>query len=127
VFTSIGNVNLLHTTTQNHARLKKYPLNAFSDDLWEEIYSTFRRQHVPCLPRESAADSLDRHEIQTTKRGIEISGKISFLPKCQWYPLKLCLASPNFSSLEGVTIAKLRRAAIVDSHLEGGTLSVTVE
>lgn len=90
-----------------------------------EVSAIFRKADLSCLPRGASEDGIEPHEIQTTKRGIEISGKIWFLPN-SLYSLKLCLARPNFSSIEGVTVAKLREATITGSRLEGETLSITI-
>ena len=63
--------------------------------------------------------------VETTKRGVEISGSSWFLPTAN-YDLEFCLARPSFSSVESVTVAKLKKAIITESDLEGGTLRIVV-
>ena len=84
------------------------------------------------MPRGAASDGLDPIEIQSTKRGVEIHGGIWFLPGGQGspnprYELNLCLARPRFSSIESVTVEKLKSANISEAALEEGLLSITIE
>ena len=97
----------------------------FAKEIWQEIEFIFWREQVPCLPSGTTGDGIEPVNIETTKRGVEISGTIWFLPDGS-YDLSLCLLRPGFSSIESVSVSKLRRAAIVDSSLEGHTLTITV-
>jgi hypothetical protein len=106
--------------------LKKYPTSAFSKSIWQEIDFDFMREPVPCLPLGTSGDGLIPIGIEATKRGVEISGTIWFLPSAS-YDLSLCLARPSFSSIESVSVSKLRRAVITDSHLENHSLKITLE
>jgi len=105
--------------------LKKYSASVFAKEIWQEIEFIFWRERVPCLPSGSTGDGIDPVNIETTKRGVEISGTIWFLPAGN-YDLSLCLSRPGFSTIESVSVSKLRRAAITDSSLEGHTLMITV-
>jgi hypothetical protein len=105
--------------------LNQYPTSAFTEDIWQEIDFIFWRELVPCLPFGVTPDGIEPVTIETTKRGIEISGTMSFLPAGS-YDLALCLSRPSFSSIESVSVLKLRRAAITNSSLEGHTLMITV-
>lgn len=112
-------------------RVQKYPTSAFPAEIWEEIESIFWRHEVPCLPRGAACDGLDPLEIETTKRGVEIHGGIWFLTGGRGSPsprfeVNLCLSRPRFSSIESVTVERLRTAVLFDSALEDGLLWVTV-
>ena len=70
-------------------------------------------------------DGIDADSIETTKRGVEISGTIWFLSTGK-YALHLCLSRPGFSSIESVSVSKVRRTTITDSSLERCTLKITV-
>jgi hypothetical protein len=105
--------------------LKKYSTSVFAKDIWQEIEFIFWRERVPCLPSGTTGDGVEPLNIETTKRGVEISGTIWFLPAGS-YDLYLCLSRPSFSSIESVSVSKLRKAAITDSSLEGHTLKITV-
>jgi hypothetical protein len=96
----------------------------FSREIWQEIEGIFWREGVPCLP-DRATDGIGPEFIETTKRGVEISGVMWFLPTGR-YQFSLCLSRPWFSSMESVTISKLRRTTILDCCFEGQTLSFTV-
>jgi hypothetical protein len=106
-------------------RLKKHSTSAFTEDIWREIDFIFWRELVPCLPSGVTPDGIDPVTIETTKRGVEITGTMSLLPAGS-YDLALCLSRPGFSSIESVSVSKLRRAAITDSSLKGHTLMITV-
>lgn len=105
--------------------MKKYSTGVFAEDLWQEIEFLFWRERVPCLPVGTTGDGVRPLTIETTKRGVEIYGMIEFLPVGS-YDLHLCLSRPSFSSIESVSVSKLRRAAITDSGLEGHILRITV-
>jgi hypothetical protein len=105
--------------------LKEYPTSAFSEEIWQEIDFIFWRESVSCLPAGRTGDGVEPVNVETTKRGIEISGRISFLPEGS-YDLELCLSRPDFSSIESVSVARLRQAVIVECGLEGRTLRVVV-
>ncbi len=83
------------------------------------------------MPRGAAFDGLDPVEVQSTKRGVEIHGEIWFLPGGRGspnprYELNLCLARPWFSSIESVTVEKLKSSTISESALEEGLLSIAI-
>jgi hypothetical protein len=105
--------------------LKKHPKNVFAEDIWQEIEFIFWRERIPCLPSGTTPDGVEPVFIETTKRGVEISGTMSFLPTGS-YDLNLCLSRPGFSTIESVGISKLRRATIIDSCLENRALKITV-
>jgi hypothetical protein len=105
--------------------MRKYPTSVFASEIWQEIEFIFWREHVPCLPFGTSGDGIEPVNIETTKRGVEISGTIWFLPAGN-YDLSLCLLRPGFSSIESVSVLKLRNAVIADSTLEGRTLTITV-
>ena len=102
-----------------------------SDEIWKEIHFLFWRK-IECLPDGASGDGIDPHEVVTTKRGIEITGKIWFLPggwssQLPEYSLELCLSRPQFSSIEGVTAEKIRNAKIREATLVGDVLSIVVK
>ena len=105
--------------------MKKYPKSVFAEDIWKEIDFIFWRERVPCLPSGMAGDGIDADSIETTKRSVEISGTIWFLPTGK-YELHLCLSRPSFSSIESVSVSKVRRTTVTDSSLEGRNLKITV-
>ena len=91
----------------------------------------FWRQELSCMPKEAATDGLDPLEIESTKHGVEIRGGIWFLVGGQGspnprYELDLCLARPRFSSIDSVTVEKLRASTITESDFEDGFLSITI-
>lgn len=103
----------------------------FSTEIWKEIEMIFWKQNLACMPRGAASDGLDPIEIQSTKRGVEIHGGIWFLPGGRGspnprYELNLCLARPRFSSIESVTVEKLRSATITESALEEDVIYITI-
>jgi hypothetical protein len=108
-----------------NTHLKKYPTGAFTKEIWQEIEFIFWRERVSCLRPGMTGDGVDPVSIETTKRGVEISGAIWFLPEGS-YALHLCLSRPGFSSIESVSVGKLRRAVITGASLEGRTLKITV-
>ena len=77
--------------------MKKQPPSIFSKDIWREVEMVFWRQELSCMPKEAATDGLD-----------------------------LCLARPRFSSIESVTVEKLRVSTITESDFEDGFLSITI-
>jgi hypothetical protein len=105
--------------------LKTYPTSVFTKEIWQEIEFIFWREAVSCWPAGTTEDGIVPVHVETTKRGVEISGKIWVLPVGS-YDLELCLSRPGFSSIESVSVAKLRSAAIVDCRLEGRTLLIAV-
>jgi hypothetical protein len=105
--------------------LKKYPTSVFDREVWREIYLIFLRERVPCLPSVSG-DWVQPIFIETSKRGVEISGEIGFVPTGN-YMLYLILSRPSFPSIESVSVSKLRRAVIADSRLDDCTLYITVK
>ncbi|WP_395737154.1 hypothetical protein [Prosthecobacter sp.] len=105
--------------------MKQYPTSAFSIEVWREIYGIFWRERIPCLPSDVTPDGIDPVAIETTKRGVEITGMMSFL-ESKSCPLRLCLSRPVFSSVESVSVAKLRASTISDASLEGKRLSVSI-
>jgi hypothetical protein len=106
-------------------RLKKYPTTAFASEVWRELDFIFWRERVPCLPAGFTPDGIEPVTIETAKRGIEISGTMSLLPSgsCE---LDLCLLRPSFSSVESVSVAKLRTSTIIDASLDGQRLMISV-
>lgn len=111
--------------------MKRHPPTAFSADLWSELEGVFWRHPVPCMPKGSACDGLDPVAIETTKLGVEVRGGIWFLVGGPGSPsprfeLNLCLSRPRFSSMESVSISKLRTATVSDSTLENGLVSITL-
>ncbi len=113
------------------SNLKKHPPNTLSKDIWQEIEMIFWRQKLTCLPTGSAIDGLIPHEIESTKRGIEIHGEIWFLtggkgaPNSR-YNLNLYLCRPRFSSIESLTTKKLNSSTITESYIENGLLNITI-
>jgi hypothetical protein len=76
------------------------------------------------LPRGSTGDGVEPHSVECTKRGVEILGRIWFLPKgC--YDLHLCLGRPHFSNLSSVTADAVRNLAVTEAWLDQQTLRVT--
>jgi hypothetical protein len=105
--------------------VKTYPTSAFASEVWRELYFVFRRERVPCLPADLTPDGIEPVTIETTKRGVEIIGTMSFLPSGSC-ALDLCLLRPCFSSVESVSVAKLRTSTITDASLDGQRLSISV-
>ena len=105
--------------------MKTYPTSAFASEVWRELDFVFWRERVPCLPAGLTPDGIEPVTIETTKRGIEIAGKMSFLPTGS-YALDLCLSRPSFSSVESVSVAKLRTSTITDARLDGQRLTISV-
>ena len=105
--------------------MKKHPKTVFAEDIWKEIDFIFWRERVPCLPSGTTPDGIEPVWVEATKRGIEISGTMSFLPTGS-YPLYLCLSKSGFLTIESVSVSKLRRAVVVDSSLENRVLKITV-
>jgi hypothetical protein len=106
-------------------RLNKYPTTALSTELWREINFIFWRERVPCLPAGLTPDGIEAVTIETTKRGVEITGTMSFLPSGS-FALHLCLLRPSFSSVESVSVAKLSTSTITDASLDGQRLTISV-
>jgi len=105
--------------------LKTYPTSAFASEVWRELDFIFWREHVPCLPAGLTPDGIEPVAIETTKRGVEITGTMSFLPTGS-YALGLCLSRPSFPSVESVSAAKLRTSTITDASLDGERLRISV-
>ena len=109
--------------------MKTYPLTALSKDAWKEINFIFWRNEVSCLPKGSAGDGFLAETIETTKRGVEIYGIMTFLGGsrgCFEHPMVLCLSRPRFSSVESVVPDKIRESEISSAEIDGKTLYVTV-
>ncbi len=122
-------IDVLPGNLSSQYRLKTFPPSSLSSDVWKEIEFIFWRHKLDCLS-DSAYDGLDPLEIESTKRGVEIYGGVWFLggkdasnPR---YEIILCLSRPRFSSLESVTVEKLRSASISSSEFEDGLLTVMV-
>src|SRR5215204_3262564 len=110
--------------------MKKHQPNVFSKEIWKEIYFLLRRGDFECICRGAAVDGLDPLTVETTKRGVEIFGTVWFLNdgrKNPNYGLHLCLVRPRFSSLNSVSIERLRKAAISDASLVDRMLELVVE
>jgi len=82
------------------------------------------------MPQGSATDGLDPEEIESTRNGVEIRGGIWILlgsgssnPR---FEMNLLLSRPRFSSIDSVTVNKLRSATISKSEFEDGFLSITI-
>ncbi len=83
------------------------------------------------MPKGSATDGLEPHEVEATRHGVEVRGGIWFLlggrgsanPK---YDLNLCLSRPKFPSIGSVTMDKLRSAVITEAIFEDGLLTITI-
>ncbi|MEM1083118.1 MAG: hypothetical protein AAGI48_03280 [Verrucomicrobiota bacterium] len=109
--------------------MKTHALTELPKDAWQEIDFIFWRNEVPCLPSGSSGDGFLPENIETTKRGVEIDGTMTFLGGSRGYfehPMVLCLGRPRFSSIESVTQAKLRSASISEAEIDDGTLYITV-
>lgn len=109
--------------------MKTHPLTALSEDSWKEIDFIFWRNEVSCLPKGSTGDGFLAENIETTKRGVEIQGRMTFLGGSSGYfehPMLLCLSRPRFSSIESVIPDKIRVAEISEAELDRKTLYVTV-
>ncbi len=112
-------------------QLKQHPPTVFDAEIWKEIEGIFWRHSVPCMPRGAACDGLEPNQIETTKEGVGIHGGMWFLLGGRGSPnprfeLALCLSRPRFSSIQSVTVDKLRTAGISDSCLENDLLRITV-
>ena len=111
--------------------MKNYPPTAISDDAWKAVEFIFMKDDLPCLPKGSSGDGFSPKTIETTKRGFEIDGTMSFMKGGHDggfldHPLHLCLAKPLFSSTESVTSKKIDEAKISEAYFDGDVLCVTV-
>jgi hypothetical protein len=104
--------------------MKKHPPSALPIEVWQQIEFIFRRHELSCLPPGSSEDGIEPHSVESTKRGVEILGRIWFLP-AGCYDLHLCLSRPAFSSLASVTPEAIRNASISEACLVGRALRVT--
>lgn len=107
------------------ARVKTYPTSAFAIEVWRELDFVFWRELIPGLPVGLTPDGIEAVTIETTKRGVEIIGTMSFIPSGS-FALYLCLSRPGFSSVESVSVAKLRTSTITGASLDGQRLSISV-
>jgi hypothetical protein len=104
--------------------MKKHPPSVFPAEVWQQIDFVFWRHELSSLPRGSTGDGVEPHSVECTKRGVEILGRIWFLPKgC--YDLHLCLGRPHFSNLSSVTADAVRNLAVTEAWLDQQTLRVT--
>lgn len=130
---SLPERNVLDQETIRFERhLKRYPASVFGEEVQREIYFIFWRE-ISCLPPGAVVDGVNPEFVETTKRGVEITGSIWFLPEgCpaflregKW-AFHLCLSKPGFPAIESVSVEKVRRADITDSCFDGRTLRVIV-
>jgi hypothetical protein len=117
------------TTLRSPEIVKTHNLSSLPEDAWKEIDFIFWRNEVPCLPRGSTGDGFLPENIETTKRGVEIYGRMTFLDGgsgCFEHPMVLCLSRPRFTSIESLLPKKIRTATISKAEFDGDTLCITV-
>ncbi len=105
--------------------MKQYPTTAFTNEIWRGIDFLFYGTQISNLLSGVVPDGIQPAMIETTKRGVEITGKIHLLPSSS-YSLHLCLCRPGFPTVESVTVNKLRASEITDAGLEGKNLTIRV-
>lgn len=104
--------------------MKKHHPSELSSEVWQQIEFIFWRHRLSCLPSGFTGDGVEPISIETTKRGIEIEGRIWFLPQgC--YDLHLCLARPHFTNISSVTAERVTEAIVSEAWLDRKTLRVT--
>ena len=109
--------------------MKSHKLSSLPTDARKEIDFIFWRNEVPCLPKGSTGDGFLPENIETTKRGVEIYGRMTFLDGrsgCFEHPMLLCLSRPRFSSIQSLIPDAIRKATISNAEFDGDTLNVTV-
>jgi hypothetical protein len=104
--------------------MKKHNPSELSSEVWQQIEFIFWRNELSCLPSDFTGDGIEPISIKTTKRGIEIEGRIWFLPEgC--YDLHLCLARPHFTNISSVTPERVTDVVVTEASLDRKTLRVT--
>ena len=104
--------------------MKKHNPSELSSEVWQQIEFIFWRYELSCLPSGFTGDGIEPISIETTKRGIEIEGRIWCLPEgC--YDLHLCLARPHFTNIPSVTPERVADVDVTEASLERKTLRVT--
>ena len=111
--------------------MKQYPTSELGREIWKEISLLLAGSHLQCLPQDWALDGEIPLGIETTKRGVVIRMDVWFLTggNPQLNPqleMELCLARPRFSTLQSVTVEKVRASNVEHSCLDGKALHVTL-
>lgn len=80
---------------------------------------------------EGEPDGLEPVEIECTKRGVELRGGLGFFPDGPrstnpTYGFNLCLARPRFTTLESVTLDRVRSLTVRESSFEDGFITATL-
>ena len=109
--------------------MKDYPLSILSKECWREIDFFFRLCEIPCIDKGSSGDGFIAENIETNKRGVEITGVMTFLGGKTGYfenRMVLCLSKPQFSSVQSITPEKIANAILAEAYIEGKLLYITI-
>jgi hypothetical protein len=107
--------------------MKIYQESDVSRDSWIALTAVFWRERMGLLDDFQAIDGIDVHEIETMRKGIRISCKMSFLPKMESFPATILLVRPRFSSIQDFTPHKLESATIQSACVEADeSLSIEI-
>lgn len=109
--------------------MKSYPITAISPEAWSEIETFFRFTEIPCLPQGHSGDGFLPATIETTKFGVEITGRMTFLGGRSGYFEHqgiLYLSRPRFSSIDSITVKKLENSKLEEAVLEDDFLHIQI-
>ena len=109
--------------------MKLYSTNSITEDVWSTIDKFFRFTELPCLPQGHSADGFLPETIESTKLGIQITGRMTFLGGQSGYFEHqgiLYLSKPHFSSIENITVKKIENAQLKEAFLVNNFLHIQI-